>query len=180
MNKSTGTPGCQRATRVPDFPPQPRRPSTPQPPPHSPATLPGALPIEVLAIRRSSAIRARAGCDSPIAANSRDGCGPELPMGIGNGGSRSAVPRNRAIHLDGLASVHANSGTIAAGAASTAFPVHRGDKAIAAAHTPNPNGSRDHRRGCAMALVRICRSPQCGPPGLHQRVELARRPYEIL
>src|ERR1039458_8598392 len=74
--------------------------------------------------------------NTPQAANRRAGCGPELPIAIGSGGSNSAAPKNAASHRAGLPSVHHAKGTSAAGAASTALAPQPGTTAMAAAHTP--------------------------------------------
>ena len=57
--------------------------------------------------------------NSPSAANSRPGCGPESPIGIGSGGSSSTAPKKSASQRAGLCRVHQRTGAIAAGAASS-------------------------------------------------------------
>src|SRR5208283_2878342 len=74
--------------------------------------------------------------NAPQTAKRMAGCGPELPISIGSGGSNTAVPINTANHRVGRPSVHHAKGTNTAGAASTALALRPGTAAMIAAHTP--------------------------------------------
>ncbi len=48
--------------------------------------------------------------NSPSAANTRPGCGPESPIGIGSGGSSSTAPKKSASQRAGFCRVHQSTG----------------------------------------------------------------------
>ena len=88
--------------------------------------------------------------NSPSAANSRPGCGPESPIGIGSGGSSSAAPKNSASQRAGFCRVHQSTGTITAGAASSGF--HREAGRHRDGRRPHAEQRRAHQAGLGCAL----------------------------
>ena len=89
---------------------------------------------------RHSAIH-RMPAKMPSAANSMEGCGPESPIGMGNGGSRRAAAKNRASQRAGFCKVHQRRGARRAGAARAAFSGRLGATAMAAAQRPKKAGA---------------------------------------
>src|SRR6185369_13337265 len=69
-------------------------------------------------------------------------------MGIGRGGSRSTAAKKSASQRTGLRRVHQRTGTMAAGAARSAFMGRLRVTAIAAAQMPKSAGVHHAGRGC--------------------------------
>ena len=102
---------------------------------------------------------------SPSAAKTSDGCGPESPMAMGSGGSRSAAPKKSASQRTGVCRLHQSVAMASGGAQSSNLAVRLGAVAMAAAHSPNATGPQGILRACgceALACIAHIFSVACG------------------